>query len=113
MRAPCAMQGGRRILMAAGIACMLPGCSDSAAPTSTGTLEVTVTTSGSAVEPDSVEVVIDSEVHAPVVDGHTVITGIATGRHRIELGGLAPFCNVTTVNPLSVDVRADASTSIG
>jgi hypothetical protein len=98
--------------MATGIACILQGCGDSTGPTATGSLEVTVTTSGSMSDPDSVEVVIDNQVHASVVGGHAVITGIATGQHSIELGGVAPVCDVTTDNPVRVDIRAGAPTSI-
>jgi VCBS repeat-containing protein len=112
MKRPSAVSAGQRLLLGALIAGVLPGCGDPTAPPSTGSLDVTITTSGALTEPDSVEVVIDSQAQAWVMGGHAVITGIATGRHSIKLGGVAPACNVTTDNPLAVDIRAGASTSV-
>lgn len=102
-----------RELFAIVFACVLFGCSAPTTPSPTGSLDVSVTTTGLENDPDGIAILVD-DLHRKSLPGagHAVITGLEPGTHAVELDSLAPTCIVTTDNPRSVEIQAGATTSV-
>jgi len=97
--------------------CLLPallaapagGCSDPASPPTTGSLEVTTSTSG---EPAGVSyrVQIDGTIRTSLApDGRATIGGLAIGTHAIALLDLPPQCTPTAGSSRSVEITPGAT----
>src|SRR5205085_734767 len=85
------------------------GCRDSTAPPS-GTIDVTVKSTGSDVDPDGYVVTVDARLTRHVeANTTTTFAGIAPGDHSVSLGNLATNCTVSDANPRGVTVVAEAS----
>lgn len=74
---------------------------------SSGDLKVTTATSGTPGDPDGYDVSVDGGVPQPIgSSGSHTFSGLAVGTHEVTLSGLAPNCQVSGENPLSVVVAA-------
>ena len=94
------------------------GCHDStgpAAPT-TGAIEITVSTAvlrSVDVDPDGYTLSVDDGPGQAVGVNVTVtIAALPTGRHRVQLSGLAPNCSLSGINLRLVDVITDKASPI-
>ena len=103
----------KRFLVAGVIAWALAGCGDTTTSSPSGTLDVSVTTTGTENDPDGFAILVD-DLQREVLPaaGWAAITGLEPGTHTVELSGIAPYCEVTTDNPLTVEIEAGASTSL-
>ena len=111
--ANCTVQGGnpRGVVVGAGdtaSASFTVTCAG--IPTAAGDIEVTVSTSGAAPDPDGYVLTLDGGNSRPVGDDATLtLAGLTPGDHELSLDGLAPNCAVAGANPLDVTVAEGAS----
>ena len=74
---------------------------------SSGTIQVTTTTSGSGSDPDGFTLLLDGTDEGTVgVDASASLPGIPSGDHMLGLAGLAANCQVAGDDPRSVTVAA-------
>jgi len=81
----------------------------------TGTIRVSVTSSGSPPDPDGYSVTLNEELPgiAIAANGSVTIPGVAVGNPTVALIGLAPNCSVTGSTPSrSVPVLAGATAEV-
>jgi Tol biopolymer transport system component len=70
-----------------------------------GTLVITTTTSGTALDPDGFTVAADPAAAVPVgLNDRVVISDLIEGEHLLRLSGVAGNCSVAEENPRSVQV---------
>jgi hypothetical protein len=78
-----------------------------------GTLEVTVSTSGSDPDPDGYAVVVDGGTPQPIGNNASItLTSVAAGTHTVRLDGVAANCSVSGPNPQAVSVPASGSATV-
>ena len=80
---------------------------------STGSVEVTTTTSGSNPDTDGYSVKVDAgsgQLIAPT--GTHRFDGVSSGEHRVELSGVAAGCSVEGENPRTVQVSAGSTVPV-
>src|SRR5882724_8015353 len=83
------------------------GGGDLTTPPTTGTLEVTTSTTGDQPDPDGYTVLVDAEPAQVIGSAATLgITDVAAGSHTIQLSGVAANCTVSSDNPRTVSVTA-------
>jgi hypothetical protein len=77
---------------------------------STGSLQVTATTTGPSSDPDGYSVTLDGSDRGGLgVSGSLTLEGLTGGIHIVALSGVAANCSVEGENPRSVSVTAGAS----
>src|SRR5690349_5911887 len=87
------------------------GCHDQG-PT-TGSLRITVTTTGGDLDLDGYTLTIDAAAPQSIaVTGTVVLPGLPTGPHDITLIDVAANCTVAAQNPRSVIVRGGATVDV-
>jgi WD40 repeat protein len=91
---------------------LVQACGDSTHPTATGSIQVSVTTSGQDRDSDGYTVSIDGQNRSLSPNGSATIENITAGEHTVELTGLAANCSPTTPPPLRVTVTAGALASV-
>jgi hypothetical protein len=75
---------------------------------STGSLEITTTTSGSPSAGDSFSYVLDGNPAQPIDFNTTIhLTDLFVGSHTVELTGLPEGCSTASPNPATVGVTSD------
>ena len=80
----------------------------------TGSIEVTVSTSGLIQDPDGYTLDLDGIETLDVdVDDTATFTDVAEGRHIITLADIASNCEVDDDNPVEVDVTAGKAAVVG
>ena len=94
---------------------VLSACTESV-PTGVpgGTLDVTVSTTGSIIDGDGYVVTLDgSQSLSVLVNGSVRFLGVPVGDHEVELQGVAENCVLNEVTPRTVKVESGivASTS--
>jgi len=90
-------------------------CGDAAGPTpmGQGSIRVQVMTRGSGIDPDGYSMILDSTTSRRVgIQDSFSLRNLETGLHSLQLGDLAPDCQVSTSNPASAEVRAGESTLV-
>jgi hypothetical protein len=76
-------------------------------PASSGTLNITASTSGT--DPDGYLVSVDGGPVQPIgMNGSMAITNVAAGSHSIQLSDLDRGCTVVGLNPVTITVSAGA-----
>ena len=92
---------------------LLPACrdgEDTSGPT--GSVEVTVTTTGEDPDPDGYRTTLDgSSGRFVAIDGTVRFPDVAEGDHQVALAGIADNCAVEGANPRTVTVAAGATAS--
>src|SRR3989454_4097135 len=72
-----------------------------------GTLVVSTSTTGAALDPDGYTVTVDGALSQPVgTSGSVTFDSLVSGPHRVELAGLAENCTVIGANPQTDSVPA-------
>lgn len=105
-------------LLAVALTGLVTSCSDSSTapepdpPVTTGTLEVTASTTGDGTDEDGYTVAFNDESEPLAANGTVKFEHIEEGTYNIELSGLAMGCTVEGVNPVSVDIVAEGTTSV-
>ncbi|MDA0330051.1 MAG: hypothetical protein O2958_13725 [Gemmatimonadetes bacterium] len=98
------------------VALLIWGCSKTVvAPDpdpETGSIAVSVATTGGPVDPDGYSATVGSTQQALPLNGSVTFTGVAVGSASVTLGGLASNCTVTGANPQSATVTANATTTV-
>jgi hypothetical protein len=80
---------------------------------STGSVEVTVITTGAALDPDGYLVTLDATPAQSVgVQASVLLGGLSPGTHQILLSGLASNCAADGDNPARVSVTPSATTAV-
>jgi TolB protein len=86
---------------------------DVACGAGTGSVEVTIMTSGAALDPDGYLLTLDATPAEPTgVQASELLGGLAPGSHQILLSGLASNCAVNGDNPASVSVTPSATAAV-
>ncbi len=102
---------GRRGLSVFGAVLFALGCSDEARnpnQPSTGSLEVTTTTTGQPSTGDGYFYVLDGNPAEPIAFNTTIhLTDLFVGSHTIQLTTLPEGCTVSSQNPITVGVTDD------
>ena len=96
------------------VALLILACSDNDPPTgpTTGSITVTVTTTGEGA-PASYTVVLDGgTTHSIGANGSSTFTNVPMGSHEVELTDLPANCAVTGANPVTVTVSAGGTTPV-
>jgi hypothetical protein len=80
-------------------------------PPETGTLRVTIATTG--VDPDGYRLVVDDGARQPIgVNGAVILANVAVGNHMVRLADLATGCTPAEANPRQVSVASGATASV-
>lgn len=82
------------------------GDDDGIAPPTTGTLEVTVLTTGDAPDPDGYTLTVGNVSQDVGINGGSSFSDVPEGGQTVELTGLAANCTVVGENPRTVTVTA-------
>ena len=83
------------------------GGDEPAAPPLPGSIQVTVATTGSDLDPDGYTITADGGASEPVgVDGSVTFSGLPPGDHNVALEGVAANCAVAGGNSRTVTVTA-------
>jgi len=78
-----------------------------------GSIAVSVSTTGSDLDPDGYVLSMAGESDRAIgVNGSTTFSGIATGQHQVQLSGLAGNCSVTGDNPATASVSAGSTAQV-
>jgi hypothetical protein len=86
---------------------------DIACAATTGTIEVTTSSSGSPPDPDGYEVRLDGADAQPIGTGATLaLPRVPAGDHTVGLAGLAANCSVEGDNPVAVSVAAGSTAHV-
>ena len=96
------------------LSAVAPACSggDLSGPT-TGSLEVTTTTTGAEVDPDGYIVQVDAEDPQPIGSSSSFRSaGVTPGNHNIRLAGMRSNCTLEGDNPRPVTIAAGATTAV-
>jgi hypothetical protein len=80
------------------------------APPSSGTVEISTTTTGPVPDPDGYTFQIDGGPNTPIGTSATTSTDLAAGTHSIRLDGVAPNCSVAD-DPRDVTVTGGQTTT--
>jgi hypothetical protein len=102
------------LLMAVLAVCLSCGDSlDVEGHTRTGTLEITVATTGAELDGDGYLVQLDAEPVRRVASGEIIRLTVDAGTHRIELSDVSATCIVGSDNPRSVAVAEEQTVAVG
>jgi hypothetical protein len=78
-----------------------------------GSLEVTSSTSGSSTDADGYALTLDGTDRGPLAASASVtLTGLTPGNHVVGLSGIAANCQVSEDNPRAVSIVAGVSTAV-
>jgi hypothetical protein len=103
----------RAPLVALGTSVALLACADYLAISSSGSIRITLSTSGSAPQPDGYRIIVDRrEVRAVAANGAVTLTGVSAGTHSVALEGLVSNCVVSGPNPRRVTVGSDGTANL-
>jgi Tol biopolymer transport system component len=101
----------RRWLTIPGILLALSACEDAAAPP-TGSIVVTVQTTGRDLDLDGYTVAVDGDGSTPLPSSGTVtLTNLASGEHTLTLAGLVANCALQGDSAITVSVTDDVPAS--
>lgn len=97
---------GQAATVAFAITCTAP-------PPESGSIRVTVSTSGGSPDPDGYSLTIDGGSSQSLgVNGNRTIQNLAAGAHSAQLGGIAGNCSVAGANPQNVTVVAGQTATV-
>lgn len=78
----------------------------------TGSVEVSVTTGGSSLDPDGYVATLDgAQDQALALEDTATFADVAAGDHAVQLSGIAANCSAAGANPRTVNVTAGAIAS--
>lgn len=77
----------------------------------TGTLEVTIATSGETPDEDGYELNVDGKTKPTDIDDTVTFSELEEGAYQLELSSIADNCNVDGDNPQDINITADETTS--
>jgi hypothetical protein len=97
------LQTGDTAGVAFAITCVAP-------PPETGTLTVSIATTGT--DPDGYRLVIDDARQPVALNGTVTLNNVATGDHVVRLSGLATGCLPAEANPRQVAVTAGSTAAV-
>jgi dipeptidyl aminopeptidase/acylaminoacyl peptidase len=90
----------------------LLACGDESTEPTDGFIDVIVTTTGSALDPDGYTVLVDGAGQELDATDELTVSGVAPGAHTVELRGLADNCTLDGANPRNVTVDSGAPTEV-
>ena len=109
MRAPRLVRVGKMFLL---VLALSAGCKDATGP-STGTLRVSLTTTGADIDPDGYRVSVDGGPPRDVTpNGSFTISTVEPGSHTVRLEELAANCSVQSGDGRTVIVVAGRETTV-
>src|SRR5829696_4359209 len=97
------LQTGDTAGVAFAITCVAP-------PAETGTLTVSIATTGT--DPDGYRLVIDDAGQPVALNGTVILNNVAVGNHMVRLAGLATGCLPAETNPIQVAVTAGSTAAV-
>jgi Tol biopolymer transport system component len=79
----------------------------------TGSLTVSIGTTGTDLDPDGYSLSVDSGVgQAVAVNGAVTVSGLSAGGHSVTLAGVTTNCTVSGTNPRAVIIATSVTTSV-
>src|SRR3989442_1448843 len=79
----------------------------------TGSLTVTIGTTGTDLDPDGYSVSVDGSAgQAVAVNGAVTVSGLSAGGHSVTLAGVTTNCTVSGSNPRAVTIASGVTTSV-
>ncbi|MFL5496498.1 MAG: hypothetical protein ACJ8DC_19085, partial [Gemmatimonadales bacterium] len=103
----CATAGGATLTVSVTANSVAPAAFAIACAPTTGTIQVTIASTGAPADPDGYQLLLDGAGNQTVAGSATLtLPTIATGAHTVGLNGVAADCQVQGDNPLSVTVVA-------
>jgi hypothetical protein len=113
MRSRAARWSGRSLILLFAGAAGCGGDANLSGPGTTGTLEITTSTSGPETDPDGYTVQVDGDNGQAIGSAATISrSDISAGSHTVQLAGLAANCSVTGENPRNVSVTAGQTMAV-
>jgi len=100
-----------RALTLGGAALLAQGCGTDLLEPQTGKIQISITTAG-AVDPDGYTLSLDGRQGVPIGTNEARTLTVDKGSHTLELGGLAPSCEVSGARLRRVNVAAGATVSV-
>ena len=99
--------------LSVGLVGALLACGEDLTAPETGTLEVTSSTMGDALDPDGFALSLDGGAAQPLgPNASLTLADLPAGSHTLSLSGLAPNCVVSTPNPLTATVPAGGTARV-
>src|SRR6267378_1170953 len=106
MAAACGAYFCRSEVVALLLLALTAACRDILGPDS-GDLRVTVTTTGTDLDPDGYAIALDGATAQPIsINGTMTLSGLATGSHTLVLSGLSSNCTLSGPNPQHIEVAS-------
>ena len=94
------------------LAALACGGSESTGP-STGSVQVTASTTGTDLDPDGYTVAVDGGAGQSLpVNGTVTFSQLSAGSHQVALSGVATNCTASAQNPTTVTVTAGATVPV-
>jgi len=96
------------------VALLILACSDNDPPTgpTTGSIAVTVSTTGDDAPTGYTVVVGGSTTRSVDANGSVTFSSVSSGAHQVELADVPDNCTVTTANPATATVTAGGTTPV-
>lgn len=112
----CTVQGTnpRAVTVAVGVTAEVAFAVTCTAPQpTTGSIEISTTTSGGSPDPNGYTVAVDNETAQPIGASATLtISNVASGPHQVTIAGVASNCTVAGNNPRQVNVTAGPKSTV-
>ncbi|MFL5495525.1 MAG: hypothetical protein ACJ8DC_14170, partial [Gemmatimonadales bacterium] len=103
----CTATGGTTLTVSITANSVAPAAFAIACAPTTGTIQVTIASTGAPADPDGYQLLFDGTASQTTATSASVtLPTIAPGAHTVGLGGVADNCQVQGDNPLSVTVAA-------
>jgi hypothetical protein len=114
--ANCSVAGtnpARAAVPSGGVARIAFAVSCTPRPAGTGSVQITVATAGSSLDPDGYTVSVDGgSAQAITINGSRTVGSLTVGSHSVRLAGLAGNCTVSGDNPRSVTIAAGQTATV-
>ena len=108
----CAVTGGATLTVSITANAVAPAAFTIACAPTTGTIQVTIATTGAPTDPDGYQLLLDGTASQTTATSASVtLPTIAPGAHTVGLGGVAGNCQVQGDNPLSLTVASGQTTT--
>jgi hypothetical protein len=109
----CTATGGATLAVNVTANTVAPAAFAIACAPTTGTIQVTIASTGAPADPDGYQLLLDGAANQAVATSATLtLPTIAPGAHTVGLGSVADNCQVQGDNPLSVTVVAGQTVTV-
>jgi hypothetical protein len=109
----CTVAGGATLTVSVAANTVVPAAFTVACAPTTGTIQITIASTGSPPDPDGYQLLLDGTGSQAIAVSATVtLPGIAPGAHTVELGGVAQNCQIQGDQPFGLTVVAGQTVAL-